>query len=75
MSEQRHRLHVVGMSCANCQRHVVEALRAVPGVVQARVDLTGGLAEVTHDAQVTAAQLVQAVVGAGYTATVASISE
>lgn len=71
MPEQRHRLHVTGMSCVNCQRHVAEALRSVPGVVQAQVDRQ---AEVAHDARVTSALLVQAIVEAGYAATVVSSS-
>lgn len=62
-------LDVTGMSCGNCVKHVTEALRGVPGVTAAQVDLAGKLAVVVHDAAaapVTA--LVAAVEAAGYEA-------
>ncbi len=39
-------LLVSGMTCNNCARHVVEALRSVPGVQRAVVDLEHGAATV-----------------------------
>ena len=39
-------LKVDGMTCANCVRHVGDALRGVPGVHRADVDLKKGEARV-----------------------------
>jgi P-type Cu+ transporter len=61
------KLHVVGMHCGNCQAKVERALKAVPGVYTAIVDLSGGEAEVDfNDDAVTASQLLLAVRRAGY---------
>lgn len=35
-------LTVTGMTCANCVRHVSEALAGIPGVTDVRVDLATG---------------------------------
>ncbi len=64
-------LAISGMTCASCVAHVEEALRKVPGVTEASVNLATEKAEVTLDAQAGAApetitQLVRAVVAAGY---------
>ena len=59
-------LVIDGMSCASCVRHVEQALRRVPGVVSARVNLAAGTAVVVHDGATTAADLTAAVGGAGY---------
>jgi P-type Cu+ transporter len=40
------RFRVRGMTCANCARHVTEAIQAVPVVESASVDLDAGLATV-----------------------------
>ena len=40
---------VKGMTCDNCVRHVTEAIRRVPGVTDARVDLTANSAQVTGE--------------------------
>ena len=42
-------LPVLGMTCASCQHHVEEALRATAGVEQARVDLMAHRASVVFD--------------------------
>ena len=42
-------LPVLGMSCAACQHHVEEALRATAGVESARVDLMAHRASVVFD--------------------------
>jgi Cu+-exporting ATPase len=57
------------MTCASCQHHVEQALRATPGVDSARVDLMAHRATVTFDPAIAApAQLVDAIRGAGYDA-------
>jgi Cu+-exporting ATPase len=40
---------VLGMTCAACQHHVEEALRATAGVESARVDLMAHRASVVFD--------------------------
>ena len=66
-------LAVTGMTCANCARHVTEAIQRVPGVSSASVHLQANQALVRWRAG--AAQDVSAVVRAveeaGYGATVA----
>lgn len=46
-SAQTAEIKVEGMTCQNCQRHVREAIEAVPGVAEVQVDLAGGRATVT----------------------------
>jgi len=63
---------IQGMSCASCVGRVERALKKVPGVVSANVNLATEEARVEVDpAQVSAATLVDAVKGAGYDAEVA----
>ena len=45
-------LKIEGMMCANCERHVVKALSALPGVVSASADLSVGTASVELEAEV-----------------------
>ncbi|MGC4028669.1 MAG: heavy metal translocating P-type ATPase [Steroidobacteraceae bacterium] len=59
-------LPIEGMSCASCVSRVEKALKAVPGVVEATVNLATERATVRGDVDV--AQLVAAVEGAGYEA-------
>ena len=60
-------LPVEGMTCASCVAHVEEALREVPGVLDARVNLATEQATVEVDpAAVSPAQLKAAVDDAGY---------
>lgn len=62
-------LPVLGMTCASCQHHVEEALRATDGVESARVDLMGHRATVVFDpAKAAPEALVDAIRGAGYDA-------
>jgi copper chaperone CopZ len=63
-------LRVSGMSCGNCAQTVERALRAVPGVASATVDLAAGEATVTlaAPAAATPAALVAALAAAGYPA-------
>ena len=62
-------LPVLGMTCASCQHHVEEALRATAGVELARVDLMAHRASVVFDPALAGPeQLVEAIRGAGYDA-------
>lgn len=63
-------LTVDGMHCGGCTARVQRALAAVPGVVEAAVDLDAQVATVTAQDTVEPAQLVDAVGAAGYRATV-----
>jgi P-type Cu+ transporter len=57
------------MTCASCQHHVEEALRATAGVQSAHVDLMAHRASVVFDPALAAPQqLVEAIRGAGYDA-------
>lgn len=62
-------LKIGGMTCASCQKHVGEALRGVPGVASASVDLVFHRASVTYDPQQAKVEdLVEAVRKSGYEA-------
>ncbi|WP_175718296.1 heavy metal translocating P-type ATPase [Burkholderia anthina] len=63
-------LSVDGMHCGGCTGRVQRALAAVPGVVEAAVDLDAHAATATVHDTVEAAQLVEAIGAAGYRATV-----
>jgi copper chaperone CopZ len=65
-AEQTIEIKVSGMSCQHCVAAVDKAVRAVPGVACATVDLAGGAVKVTglFDRQ----QVVQAIKAAGYEA-------
>jgi copper chaperone CopZ len=66
------KLAVTGMTCGHCQAKVERALRSVPGVYSAIVDLADGEAEVDfNDDALTAADLIAAVEGQGYGAKLA----
>lgn len=58
-------LRIEGMTCGHCKISVEKALKAVPGVTGATVDLTKKEALVTGSAE--RKQLVVAVEDAGYT--------
>jgi copper chaperone len=60
-------LSVTGMTCGGCVNSVHKVLMALPGVLSATVTLTPGQAHVAYDpAQVGRAELVKAVVDAGF---------
>lgn len=65
-------LHVEGMTCLDCSRHITQALEKVPGVSAAKVDYRAGVAEVKLAHSVPSSSLITAVERAGYKATVAS---
>ncbi len=60
-------LKIQGMTCNHCVMRVAKALKAVPGVQDAQVDLQKGEASVTFDeAKATQENMSKAVVEAGY---------
>ena len=62
-------LRIQGMTCANCQKHVGDALRSVPGVASANVDLVFHRATVSYDPKTARVEDMQAAVEqAGYRA-------
>ncbi|WP_371141865.1 heavy metal translocating P-type ATPase [Burkholderia cepacia] len=63
-------LSVDGMHCGGCTGRVQRALAAVPGVVEAAVDLDAHAATVTAQETVDAARLIEAIGAAGYGASV-----
>ncbi|WP_321966773.1 heavy metal translocating P-type ATPase [Burkholderia cepacia] len=63
-------LSVDGMHCGGCTGRVRRALAAVPGVVEAAVDLDAHAATVTAQETIDAARLIEAVGAAGYGASV-----
>ncbi|MCL6486396.1 MAG: heavy metal translocating P-type ATPase, partial [Janthinobacterium lividum] len=60
-------LSIDGMSCASCVGRVEKALAAVPGVIQASVNLATEVAKVTSSMPIALATLQAAVEKAGYT--------
>jgi Cu+-exporting ATPase len=64
-------LEIGGMTCASCVSHVTRALKRVPGVEDAQVNLASERASVTHEANVQPLSLITAVEKAGYGAAVA----
>ena len=63
-------LKIQGMSCSHCSAAVERALKEVPGVTAADVDLPGGRATVQGTASLP--DLVAAVAEEGYTASPAN---
>ncbi|UZW58615.1 heavy metal translocating P-type ATPase [Lysobacter enzymogenes] len=64
---QRLRLDVAGMTCGSCVGRIEKALRALPGVAEATVNLATESAEVAYEAPLGPAEIVAAVTAAGYT--------
>ncbi len=60
-------LRIDGMNCGHCTAAVAKALRAIPGVMDAKVDLASKTAVVEVSGAVTGAALEAAVTEAGYT--------
>ena len=66
-------LSVSGMNCASCVAHVERAARKLPGVVDCRVNLAGGRAQVQFDPDATTVEKIAgAITEAGYPAATAS---
>ena len=67
MAEQQIALPVTGMTCASCSARVEKALKKVPGVLSASVNLSSEQAAVSYDpSQVAPERLLEAVERAGY---------
>ena len=62
-------LAISGMSCASCAGRVEKALRGVPGVVQAEINLASETARIQLAEATPPARLIEAVIAAGYGAT------
>ena len=69
-SREDSQFAVTGMTCSNCARHVTEAIRGVPGVLRAAVNLEQERAEVRWAAGAphSAAAVIEAVEHAGFIA-------
>lgn len=59
---------IEGMTCASCVRHVEKALKGVPGVVQATVNLATERATLSTQVGVSHSSIVSAIEKAGYQA-------
>jgi len=68
VAETTIELSVTGMTCASCVGRVEKALKAVPGVSNASVNLATERASITAAGGVPASALIQAVAKAGYEA-------
>jgi copper chaperone CopZ len=63
-------LHIEGMTCMMCVKHVENALKALPGVEGAKVSLSEKRAAVLHSDDATVDAMIAAVREAGYEASV-----
>ena len=61
-------IKVKGMMCAHCEKHVSDAVKALPGVVDCKADKDADSAVVTLNGEVAAADIVKAITDAGYEA-------
>jgi copper chaperone CopZ len=59
-------IQISGMTCANCVRHVTEALAAIEGVADVHVDLSSGSASFSSADAVPRRVLESALDEAGY---------
>jgi len=59
-------LPVLGMTCASCVGRVEKAIRAVPGVTEAQVNLAAERAHVALSSEGSAAAVAAAIKSAGY---------
>lgn len=60
------KIHIEGMSCDHCVRHVTNALIEVDGVKDVKVDLKGKIASVELSDDIADSKLKEAVEEAGY---------
>ena len=60
-------LHVEGMMCENCERHVKEALEALPFIESAKADQVKGTVDITSDGEPDRKAMEDAISKAGYT--------
>ncbi len=68
IAQREVELAISGMTCASCVARIERALRALPGVLDATVNLATERAYVRATAQIDDAGLIAAVAGAGYSA-------
>lgn len=59
-------LVIKGMMCAHCEKHVKDALSAMPGVTKVVVDLAGGKAVVTTSQEISLEEFAKVITAAGY---------
>ena len=59
-------LHIEGMMCAHCQKHVHDALAKMEGVTEVVVDLEGKKAAVTLSKEISQAEFAKVIEEAGY---------
>lgn len=59
-------LEISGMICGHCVATVTDAVTAIQGVTDVRVDLAWGTVDVISDAPIGDKQLGAAITGAGY---------
>jgi copper chaperone len=64
------KLKIEGMKCENCSKKTHDALAAIPGVSDVKVDLAKGMAAVTCDDGVKDEDLCMAVLNVGFKAKV-----
>jgi P-type Cu+ transporter len=69
--EKKHTVKIDGMHCASCAQTVERALRGLPGVHNAAVDLLGARGEIRHDGSTSLDEVLKAVQDAGFKATLA----
>lgn len=59
-------LHIEGMMCQHCQKHVHDALAAMDGVTDVTVNLEGKTADVTATKDITTDEFAKVITDAGY---------
>ena len=59
-------LHIGGMTCGSCVKHVNEALLSIPGISQSSVDLASHTATITTDNEVSRDVLFERLEKSGY---------
>ncbi len=66
MSNKRDEFNVTGMTCTVCSAHVEKSVSALVGVKKVNVNLLSGEMSVEYSSEVTADDIISAVVSAGY---------
>lgn len=66
ISTMKTTLHIEGMMCQHCQKHVHDALAAMDGVTEVTVDLEGKKAEVTATKDISTDAFAKVIADAGY---------
>ena len=68
MNMEKKILKVTGMSCGHCAKAVTDAISALPGLADVKVDLEGGTVSFSYDPSTTLDAIKAAIVDAGYEA-------